>query len=63
MPCHDNRGDYELAYLRDRLDLATRVACTAMKIVNELPFTNAEMIEAGNWWLRHQDDDAKRGGE
>lgn len=63
MPCHDDGRGYP-DKKQEKLDLATRVACTAMRFIEQRTtcLTNGAFDdnEALLWWQQHKKADADR---
>lgn len=64
MPCRDGGpiDTYENPTTRRRLDLATRVACEALRSLdkNRLNGSSSLSKEARDWWAAHQEEDRRR---
>lgn len=63
MPCHDDGRGYP-DEKQEKLDLATRVACTAMRFIEQrtICLANGSFYdnEALLWWQQHKKADADR---
>lgn len=62
MPCYDSRNDPAeiMKESKQRLDLATRVACEMSKIIKEAGLGNKLSSEAYDWTVEHEKMDAER---
>lgn len=60
MPCYDDRNENELKIVKERLDLATRVACKVLRSLESRGIFFATDKEIEDWWAEHKGIDAKR---
>jgi hypothetical protein len=63
MPCYDGRDDAgqlhsQIAALKERLNITTRLACDYCKHLEELHCTVPAFAQA--WWKEHKRIDAQR---
>ena len=62
MPCRDDYPEsYEVRLPDNRLDIVTRIACTALRFIETngllVAFADKESLE---WWEEHKEADEKR---
>jgi hypothetical protein len=61
MPCRDDFGEAEAARQQiDRLHLATRVACSACGLLEQIGKLAHLPVESQNWWDKHKRADEAR---